>query len=289
MKFLFLFFLIFFFYSCGAVSNSCDDIDFDKIEKYKCETNQECIDDFNEDYVCLKQDFSSSGNTVYEVNTCTKVIVPEGNYCSVDVPEKQCVKDYCRLEPDICGLGECHLIYNNFMNGSYDCRCEKGTLYKIENNGVTCLENKCNDSEDCKGAMLVSVNTEDVYKRKLVLVCSDEGICTDRCIDDFDCKGAGELCLQNSQCVNLDKIECPHGLFVNPYKKRDNFNPGIDSYSDFFCGKNICRTNEDCDSGFTCGGYGKCVPFCSSDEDCLRDKFSDGNKCDRDLNYCVKK
>ncbi len=50
-----------------------------------------------------------------------------------------------------------------------------------------------------------------------------------------------------------------------------------------------CDENNPCNPGFVCNNENQhCLPICFSDEDCLKDKFSKGNKCSLDLYYCVE-
>jgi hypothetical protein len=217
----------------------------------ECEINEECIEKWGNGFVCYRN---------------------------------SCKYDYCKTLNgyEACNEGTC---YNNF-NG-YSCRCPEGQYNKSSSytpNKAFAVD-KCITDLSCKKA------SDCDFLRKgneYFSVCSaTKDKCVTHCINDFDCKGEYAAC-SNEQpdfntCTDLKEV---YYYFIdnpeyNEYCKDTFFDPYM------ICGKN-CETNDNCKTGFICSLDKTCLPICATNQDCENDKFSNGNICDTELNYCVQ-
>ena len=270
--------------NCGV--STCDEEVMAKVRKVKCETTDDCISKFDKTYICAEtRDYYYKKKLN---NDCEVITTPNGKFCKIAIPPKQCVKNLCETENINCGFGTCEIKVGYELGVGYPiCNCEEGYLNKLnyETNRESCIENSCNDSEYCENTELRTESTEEYYDFDKIKtpVCSAEGKCANTCINHFDCKGEKEYCLDGYECVDLDKIECDEGDYVYPYSK-NNRNKYEDYKKDFFCYNN-CSEENPCDAGFICNSEKKCVPKCINDEQCKLDKFQ-SDVCDTQLHYC---
>lgn len=256
----------------GFAVSSCDEKELAKVDKYKCETDDECVSKFDDTYVCVE---SKEYYKQKSKSDCEVVITPEGQFCSIAIPRKQCVKDYCKYDNIDCGFGTCNLYVGNIGQGGYNCDCENGYLHKeYEDGSIKCIENSCENSLFCKYTY-IKTETETLYTD----LCSGEGKCSEHCSNHFDCKGEFEFCDQSTRCIDLKTIQCSEDEYVDPYyTKYLSYIEGI------FCSKKCDETNL-CQAGFICNQNQQCVPKCTTNEQCRQDKFT-GNTCNIQLHYC---
>ncbi len=141
-------------------------------EKVRCETNSECIEKFDETYIC-KSDYD-----YYKKKSddgCAIIVTPKGDYCVTKSIEKQCVKDLCSFGNVDCGFGICELNIPIIGESEYSCNCDYGYLKKhFESGDETCILNSCFSSADC-------LNTEIVDGYSFPTpICSPEGKCVEQ-------------------------------------------------------------------------------------------------------------
>ncbi len=215
----------------------------------QCDTNEDCTEQYGSNYFC-----TYSG--LIENESC------ESKFCFIDKCNSGNVK---------CGLGKCIPEVNNYI-----CECDENSVLKlITYYEKICIENKCQSKEDCENIYKI-----DDYGNHIALdSCSSQGKCVNVCETDFDCIGKDEVCNKGynySDCYNYKYIDCG-----------DYYNSPYSSMNSNYCEKK-CDENNPCKPGFVCNNENQhCLPICFSDEDCLSDKFSEGEKCSLDLNYCV--
>jgi len=229
----------------------------------QCESDDECVEKHGEYYVCFDRYKQYETQNESLMSTDNIVIdIQSKNSCAV--PSITCVEDRCKSENIDCGIGQCELAYY----GEPLCVCDEGAYLKeISSAMSTCVEGfTCEDSSECE-ALYKTVNHKQFYLAN----CLTSGKCEESCNENKDCKSKDEMCSDN-QCRNLEFFSCYNG-YPNVYK-----NGACEDY---------CNENKVCDSGFRCNDEEKCVPICTSNDDCLKDKFT-GNFCSIELNYCVE-
>ncbi len=176
MKSLILFLILLSLTSCYINNSSCDEESLARVEKYKCETTNECVNRFDSNYVCkeTKNYYKKKLNS-----DCEVVITPQGQFCKLETPEKQCVKDYCTYENINCGFGTCEIYVEGIGDGGYTCNCAEGYLHKTyQDFTVKCIENNCTDSTYCENTTLED-NDGNEYNN-ITSFCSEEHKCISR-------------------------------------------------------------------------------------------------------------
>ena len=195
------------------------------------------------------------------------------NECDI----KYCLKETCKSQNIDCGFGTC---INTEVG--YDCICEEGKLHKYEDTGKKCTENICSSSKDCRSHVMIN------GEKRGMKLCLSNGTCGDKCNNSSDCIGETEFCavytIDRSETEYYDYYKCEE--ISSDIERCENYNKYLYLYSNKLECKDFCTKNS-CASGFRCNHNNHCTPpICLNDQDCINDKFSEGNTCNTELNYC---
>jgi len=196
--------------------------------------------------------------------------------------ENECIEDFCNTKNGYENCGE-DGVCQSFRQG-YLCTCPDDKLTygnrDVFRQGNDLVLGKCLDTFTCKTSFECHHLIHDANNEGYIYFnCSPQGECVEECKLDNDCIGEFEKCGQYG-CYDMKK-DFEDFASVEKCGENFHFSPYVNSF--YHC---EAPCNDDCDLGYRCNNKKECVPTCITNEDCINDKFSVGNTCNTELNYC---